>query len=90
MLRNNWTDAWAAPEAPKPLGMPIQGLVTTDAIRRTGEYAGVNETQKVAFNPIGQVVGQINDVESCRNLVMRLINEYIEALESVHKLTLSE
>jgi NAD(P)H-dependent flavin oxidoreductase YrpB (nitropropane dioxygenase family) len=28
----------------------------------------------------GQVIGQINEVESCRGVVYRLINEYIEAL----------
>jgi NAD(P)H-dependent flavin oxidoreductase YrpB (nitropropane dioxygenase family) len=87
MLKNDWTEAWASNDTPDPLGMPLQGLVTHDAIKRTHEYAGVSETQKVAFNPIGQVVGQINEVESSRNLIMRLLNEYVEALEQVNALT---
>ena len=86
MLKNDWTDAWENPENPKPLGMPMQGLVTGDAIRRTATYAGVADCQKVAFNPVGQVVGQINEVESCRGVIFRLINEYLEALEQVNAL----
>lgn len=87
MLKNDWTEAWSAEDTPSPLGMPLQGLVSGEAIRRTGEYAGVAETQKVAFNPIGQVVGQINEVESSRNLIMRLLTEYVEALEQLNALT---
>ncbi len=86
MLKNDWTDAWENPENPKPLGMPMQGLVTGDAIRRTATYAGVADCQKVAFNPVGQVVGQINEVESCRGVIFRLINEYLEGLEQVNAL----
>ena len=86
MLKNDWTDAWENPKNPKPLGMPMQGLVTGDAIRRTATYAGVADCQKVAFNPVGQVVGQINEVESCRGVIFRLINEYLEALEQVNAL----
>ena len=83
MLKNDWTEAWEAPENPKPLGMPLQGLVSGDGIRRTAKYAGVADTQKVAFNPVGQVVGQINAVESTRGVVMRLLNEYADAYEKV-------
>ncbi|HCS29270.1 MAG TPA: monooxygenase, partial [Spongiibacteraceae bacterium] len=83
MLKNDWTEAWEAPENPKPLGMPLQGLVSGDGIRRTAKYAGVGNTQKVAFNPVGQVVGQINTVESTRGVVMRLLNEYADAYEKV-------
>ena len=84
MLKNFWTEAWDKPNAPKSLGMPLQGLVTADAMRRTHQYAGKGKTQEVAFNPIGQVVGQINEVESCKSLINRLVTEYLEALEKVN------
>ncbi|WP_372750138.1 nitronate monooxygenase [Litorivivens sp.] len=83
MLKNDWTEAWEAPENPKPLGMPLQGLVSSDGIRRTAKYAGVADTQAVAFNPVGQVVGQINTIESTRGVMMRLLNEYADAYEKV-------
>jgi NAD(P)H-dependent flavin oxidoreductase YrpB (nitropropane dioxygenase family) len=86
MLRTDWTDAWAAPENPKPLGMPLQGLVTADAIRRTHRYIATGNARKVAFLPVGQVVGQIRQVETSRAVVQRLIEEYADALERLNSL----
>ena len=86
MLKNVWTEAWAQEDTPDPLGMPMQGMVTFDAIKRTYNYAGVGETQKVAFNPVGQVVGQINQQESCREVIYRLVNEYMDSLDRVNSL----
>jgi len=86
VLRNDWTDAWDSPESLEPLPMPLHGLVTADAMRRTETYAGAGDTQKVAMNICGQVIGQINEVESCRGVIYRVINEYLEALERVNGL----
>ena len=86
VLRNDWTDAWDSPDTVDPLPMPLHGLVTADAMRRTETYAGAGDTQKVAMNICGQVIGQINEVESCRGVVYRLINEYLESLEQVNAL----
>ena len=83
MLRNAWTDAWANPANPQPLGLPLQGMVVADAVRRTHRYAGVGETHKVLFNPCGQVIGQINQVESSRDVVARLMSEYVDAVEAL-------
>jgi NAD(P)H-dependent flavin oxidoreductase YrpB (nitropropane dioxygenase family) len=86
MLKNEWTDAWDNPENPDPLPMPLQGYLTFDATRRTHKYAGSGDTQKVAFNPVGQVVGQINEIESCRDIMMRLMTEYSDAYERIQSL----
>ena len=90
MLKNEWTEAWEREDTPDPLPMPLQGYLTFDAVRRTSRYAGVADTQKVAFNPIGQVVGQINEIESCRDIMFRLMTEYSEALEHVNAITPEE
>ncbi|MEZ5180508.1 MAG: hypothetical protein R2702_01295 [Acidimicrobiales bacterium] len=34
MLRNDWTEAWEAEGNPKPLGMPMQFMVTSNAVQR--------------------------------------------------------
>ncbi len=52
MLRNDWTDAWAAPETPKPLGMPLQGLVTADGMRRTHRYIATGDTRKAGASTL--------------------------------------
>ena len=71
-------------DAPDPLGMPLQGLLASDAMHRTETYAGVDGAQQVAMNPAGQVVGQINEVESCRGVINRLLAEYVDALGHVN------
>lgn len=86
MLRNEWTEAWSKEGNPEPLGMPLQGLVTAEAIRRTHKYAAKGECQKVAFNPVGQVVGQINAVESSRDVIMRLLTEYVDTIEHLNNI----
>jgi NAD(P)H-dependent flavin oxidoreductase YrpB (nitropropane dioxygenase family) len=86
MLKNEWTDAWDKEGNPKPLGMPMQGLVSSDGMRRTSRYAAVADCQKVAFNPVGQVVGQINHIESCKDVIFRMVNEYVDALDKVNSL----
>ncbi len=84
LIRNDWTDAWDAEGTPEPLGMPMQFMVSADARRRTEMYAGVGEAQRVAMNPAGQVIGQINEVESCRDVIYRLLEEYVDALDRVN------
>ena len=86
MVRNDWTEAWEAPENPKPLGLPMQGLVSADAIRRTHRYADVADTRKVLFNPCGQVIGQITQIEASKDVMFRLLNEYVEAIERLDAL----
>ena len=86
MLRNDWTEAWASAENPDPLGMPLQGMVTADAMRRTSRYAAHSGAQQLAFNPVGQVIGQISQEESCRDVIFRLVNEYVEAIDRLNAL----
>ncbi len=82
MLRNKWTDAWENPENPQPLPMPLQGLVTMDMVMRTNRYA--EKSQDVAFNPVGQIVGRMNQVLPAKNVIDNLIDEYVEAVERMH------
>lgn len=86
VLRNDWTDFWDKKGNIDPLPMPVHGLVTADAMRRTETYAAAGDCQSVAMNICGQVIGQINEVESCKNVIYRLINEYLDALENLNKL----
>jgi NAD(P)H-dependent flavin oxidoreductase YrpB (nitropropane dioxygenase family) len=85
MLRNEWTDAWEKEGNPHPLGMPLQGMVTMDAVQRTHRYA--DKAQSVAFNPVGQVVGMLNEVRTVREVIYRLVEEYLEAVERLQSLT---
>jgi NAD(P)H-dependent flavin oxidoreductase YrpB (nitropropane dioxygenase family) len=39
----------------------------------------------VAFNPIGQVVGQFTKVEKCSAVIERWVQEYLEATNTLNE-----
>ena len=77
MLRNDWTEAWEDPANPEPLGMPLQFMVTGEAVARAHHYAAA--AKDVAFNPVGQIVGTMNKVRKTRDVISDIVEEYIEA-----------
>ena len=81
MLKNDWTEAWAAADTPDPLGMPLQNMVTMDAVTRTHRYASSPASQAVAFNPVGQTVGMMNEIKSCREVIYELVEGYVDAVD---------
>jgi NAD(P)H-dependent flavin oxidoreductase YrpB (nitropropane dioxygenase family) len=86
MLKNDWTEAWERDDTPDPLGMPLQNMVTMDAVVRTHRYASSPQAQKVAFNPVGQVVGMMKEVRSTREVVMDLVEGYLDSVERLNAL----
>jgi NAD(P)H-dependent flavin oxidoreductase YrpB (nitropropane dioxygenase family) len=88
VLRNDWTEAWERNDTPDPLGMPLQGMVTMDAVQRTHRYA--KSAQAVGFNPVGQIVGTMNQKLSVREVVFSLVDEYLEAVERLERLAPGE
>jgi len=85
MLRNDWTEAWEAPGAPKPLGMPLQFMVTSEAVVRGHHYA--DKAKDVQFNPVGQVVGMMKTVRSVKDVMYEMVQDFLEAGERLQALT---
>jgi NAD(P)H-dependent flavin oxidoreductase YrpB (nitropropane dioxygenase family) len=83
MLRSDWTEAWEAPENPKPLGMPLQFMVTGEAVARTAQYA--DQSKGVMFNPVGQIVGRMNKVRKTRDVILDMVEEYVDTVERMSK-----
>ena len=84
MLRNEWTDAWEAPENPKPLGMPLQFMVTGEAVARGHRYS--EQAKDIAFNPVGQIVGTMNKVRKTRDVMADIVEEYLEASDRLNRI----
>ncbi|MFD4183387.1 nitronate monooxygenase [Rhodococcus sp. NPDC058514] len=84
MLRNDWTEAWEKEGNPEPLGMPLQYMVSGMAVAATHKYP--DETVDVAFNPVGQVVGQFAKVEKTSAVIERWVQEYLEATGTLEQL----
>ncbi|GAC1319681.1 MAG: nitronate monooxygenase family protein [Acidimicrobiales bacterium] len=84
MVRNDWTEAWENPENPKPLGMPLQYMVSGDCVARSHAYP--EKAIDVMFNPVGQVVGQMNEERKVKDVIMSLVEGYIEATDRLRSL----
>ena len=84
MLRNDWSDAWDAADTPDPLGLPLQFMVTAEAVVRGNMYSA--QAQSVGFNPCGQVIGSINTIKPVRLVMQELIEDYLDAVERLNDL----
>ena len=86
-LRTNWTDAWEADDAPEPLPMPLQTMATTTALSRISrnlhKEAGA---RALATTPAGQVIGLIDQVRSCKQIVQEMKEDYVTSLERIDEL----
>ncbi len=84
MLKNDWTVAWESEESPGTLGMPLQGMLVSEAMTRVHRYP--KAAQKVAFNPVGQIVGAMNEKLAVRDVIYTLVEEYIDSVDRLAKL----
>lgn len=85
MLRNTWTEAWERDDTPDPLPMPLQMMVAIDAVGASHRHP--DKAPPVAFNPCGQVIGRAERVRKARDVVMEMVDEYIEAVERLGQLS---
>lgn len=82
-LRSAWTDAWQSPDAPEPLPMPLQSLVSEPALARINKLAeaGVPGARNLATYWVGQGVGLMNATMSTRAVVYEFMQDFAAAGE---------
>ncbi|QTH20287.1 nitronate monooxygenase [Rhizorhabdus wittichii] len=78
MLRSGYTDAWEAPDAPRPLPPFRQRYLWEIEARGRLERARRND---YLIYPVGQLVGDFKEETSVRNVVMDMLNELVETKE---------
>lgn len=85
-LRSAWTDAWHADEAPEPLPMPLQGLVSEPALSKIAKLAdsGHSGARQLTTYFVGQAVGLMNHVQSARQVVYEFMEDFAEASERLN------
>jgi len=81
-LRTAWTDAWDGPESPGALPMPLQFLLTSEAVSRIHRYAHVESSgaKELVGTPIGQIVGRMNQVRSVKEVMYEMVEECVDTL----------
>jgi NAD(P)H-dependent flavin oxidoreductase YrpB (nitropropane dioxygenase family) len=82
-LRSAWTDEWENPNNPDPLPMPLHSILTAEARERirNAAYKQGSGAEKLVNYFVGQVVGSMNQEKTCRQVVLEMIEEYIEVAE---------
>jgi NAD(P)H-dependent flavin oxidoreductase YrpB (nitropropane dioxygenase family) len=80
-LRSDWHAAWEAPDAPEPLGMPLQGLLAIPALNAAERAADGGNAQARALVSyyVGQGVGLIDGVRGAGAVVQQFKEEFADA-----------
>jgi NAD(P)H-dependent flavin oxidoreductase YrpB (nitropropane dioxygenase family) len=92
MLRSPWTDEWARPDTPEPLPMPLQTALVAEAqarIHRSAHHKGSGAEQLDTYF-VGQVVGTMDRVKPARQVVLDMIEEYVDTYERLRQVTESD
>ena len=85
-LRSPWTDAWHAEDAPDPLPMPLQQLVSGPPLRKIARLAetGHPGARQLTTYFVGQAVGLMNQVQSARQVVYDFMEDFVNAAERLN------
>ena len=85
MLRSAWTEEWNRSDTPDPLPMPLQIMLTGEPRRRIDRVAhhSGSGAEKLTNYFVGQIVGSMNQSLPTRQVVYNLVEEFIEAVESL-------
>lgn len=82
-LKSDWTDAWEAEGAPKPLPMPLQSMISDTAMSKVLKLAngGHPGAKELASYFVGQGVGMMNMTMSTKETVRVFMEDYLAAVE---------
>jgi NAD(P)H-dependent flavin oxidoreductase YrpB (nitropropane dioxygenase family) len=82
-LRSDWTDAWEAEDAPVPLPMPLQSIISDTCMKKVLKLAngGHKGATQLASYFVGQGVGLMKTSQSTRSVVEDFMRDYLEAVE---------
>ncbi len=77
VIRNSYIEEWQRPDAPKPLGMPLQ-MIVGGGLNAAAEEAGVWD---YAVAIAGQGTGLAKKLRSCREIMMDYVEGALEVME---------
>jgi hypothetical protein len=72
--------AWESPDAPKALPMPLQSMLTNEALERIAKY----KPDALLTYPAGQIVGILHEETTVRQVVYDMLAEFSDTLERLN------
>tara|TARA_R110002072_G_scaffold171703_4_gene325399 strand:- start:6678 stop:7802 length:1125 start_codon:yes stop_codon:yes gene_type:complete len=82
MLRNAWTDSWDSGNNPRSLAAPLQMMAVGEALVRMRRHP--EKARELAFVPVGQIVGRMNSTVGAKDLLMSIVEEYLDTHERMN------
>jgi NAD(P)H-dependent flavin oxidoreductase YrpB (nitropropane dioxygenase family) len=88
-LKSAWTDAWEGSGTPGALPMPLQSLISEPALEVAQRAAakGNPKARELVTYFVGQGVGLVDSVKTCRSVVNEFMQDFAEALSDMQALT---
>ncbi len=74
-LRSTWSEAWDDPKSPQALPMPLQFLLTAEAVGRIHHFARETGRDDLVTSPVGQIVGAMNELKPVDQVLAEIRSE---------------
>lgn len=75
-LVTEWSKAWDAEDSPQPLPMPLQFMLTAEAVGRIHRHAQSTGETALLAQPVGQIVGRMNAIRPTADIVAGMVDEF--------------
>ena len=83
-LRTAWSEAWENTDNPSPLPMPLQFMLTAEAVARIHRHAeATGDGIPLLTAPVGQTVGRMNTIRPAAEVIADLVRELGEARKRI-------
>ena len=74
-LKTAWSEAWESADNPDPLPMPLQFMLTAEAVARLHHSARAGIDNPLLTSPVGQIVGRMNEIRPAADIVAEMVAE---------------
>jgi len=78
-IRTAWSEEWAAPDAPKPLRMPLQDILVGDLLGAIGEH----QVTALMHSPAGQSIAYFDQVRTVAEVMQTLVEDTLTSMQAL-------
>ena len=85
-LSSPWVEAWEGKDAPEPLPMPLQTMVSEPALKKVADQAAIGHegAKQLETYWVGQGIGLVNETITAGQTVQKFKEEFIDSYERVN------
>ena len=85
-LTSPWVEAWENKDAPEPLPMPLQTMVSEPALKKVSDQAAIGHegAKQLETYWVGQGIGLVNETITAGQTVQKFKEEFIDSYERIN------